>query len=328
MGAVQSGVEAVGKTAEATVKFLDLALSLVKVLTQLAGGIIWVFKVIEQKGLLAGIAALIRMLLGFTITVAVIILGPLFNILFTLFYKYVGPSITALFYTVVLIIIVPVKLAISLFDCALGGRLRFLEFSHDSPDAWWQRAGYERGNRYARFVLSWLPCCKGYLPSASGIACVCEPSDMPRCSPGTLLVRHYLWGSFRDWGRKLPERNAEALKRFRSMCAREYASVFRDPTFGKYARDLVESLILARSAVFSKVADIDELATYASWTTRAAGGRVVIESDNDVTHTCEIATDVMPWWPLIMLSSSVAVAAVIAWRVHGSRLLLLSHRRG
>ena len=321
MGGVKSTLKAVDR-------FIDVGLNLLGVIKELVVGIVWVFEVIKEKGLVAGVATLIRLFMGFLISVAVLILGPLFERLFTLFFKYIGPAVTTMFYTVVLVVIIPIKLVISLLDCALGGRLRFLEYSHDSPDAWWQRAGYERGNRYARFVVPWFPCCKGYLPSASGMICACEHTDLPSCSPGTLLVRHYMWGSFCDWGRKLPERNVEALKRFRSMCAREYASVFRDPKFGKYARDLVECLILARTAVFSKLTDIDELATYASWTTRAAGGRVVLESDNAMIDAVDIDTGTMPWWPLIMLSCSFVVAAVFAWRVHGPHLISISRRHG
>ena len=278
--------------------------------------VIWVFGVIKKNGALAGVSALLQILLGFIMRVFIVMFGPLIRTVLTLLLLYIGPVLMTLFHTLIFVVAVLLKLVIGIMDCVLGGRLRFLSYAHESPDAWWQRAGYERGNRYSRFAVSWMPCGKGYMPS--GMVCACEPTDMPHCSPAALLVRRYVWGSFREWGRTLPARNAEALKRFRSMCAREYASAFQDQRPGRYARDLVECLIVARDVVFDGVKGVDELATYASWVTGASGGRVVLGS-NDHLPTPTIATSsTMPWWPLLMLACSVAVASVIIGKAHGS----------
>jgi hypothetical protein len=114
------------------------------------------------------------------------------------------------------------------------------------------------------------------------------------------------------------------------MCAREYASVFRDPKLGKYARDLVECLILARGAVLSKVAGIEELATYASWTTRAAGGRVVVNFDEHITEATKSDTlkIPIPMWPVLMISCSAIVGAVVAWKAHAPQLMAHLSRYG
>lgn len=308
--------KAVATAASTAASFAEVSTQLMQVGAWMAKQLAGVLNVIQRDGLIAGIAEMIRLAIGFIIKVAAVLLKPLKKSVSAFFLRWIRPIQLTILYTVILVVIVPLKLILAIVDCVLGGRLRFLDYSHEAPDAWWQRAGFECGNRYSRFVICWLPCHKGYLPSMGGSMCACAPADLPRCSPAALLVRHYLWGSFRDWGRKLPNRDAEALKRFRRMCVREYASVFREPGPGKYAQDLVECLILARDAVFSKVTGIDELAMYASWATHAAGGRVLLDdiADNTVNFDKPPNATAIPWWPLIMITSFLAFAIVVAMR--------------
>ena len=318
MGAAASAAKSVLKTAG---KLLDVVMSLLGIVKDLVVGIGRVFNIIQGPGgIVQGLATVLRIFIGFVISCWVLIFGPLLKQIFTLIFRYIGPAVTVSFYTLILVIMVPVKLALALIDCLLKGRLRFLEFEHESPDAWWQRAGYERGNRYSRFVVSWLPCAKGYLPSSSGITCACEPSNLPRHSPASLLVRHYLWGSFRDWGRRLPARDADSLKRFRSLCSREYAEPFRGHDGGKYARDLVECLILARGDIFAKVSDAEEIATYASWATAASGGRMppltgdrTVDAVDDLERRFFLDAPILPM-AMIACSSMVVVTMLMKHR--------------
>ena len=268
---------------------------------------------IAEHGFVAGLSMLTRAFVGLIMKVAVNVLGTLLETLIDAVYLYARPAVTTLWHTVVLVVMVAIRLSIAIADFAGGGWLRHMQYTHDVPDAWWQRAGFERGNRFVRYGPCWYPCARGYIPNFTGTYCRCEDDGMPRRSPASLLMRRYTLGSFREWGRHLPARTTETVKRFQALCVREYAKLFAEDQVGPQTRDLVECLAICCSTLFGRSQKLTDIARYAALSAVSAGGTASARVFRD-KQLEDIVVDrvfVTPWWPRLLISSFLAFVVVL-----------------
>jgi hypothetical protein len=245
-------------------KLIDVFAKSIGSIVQLIGlalkGVEFVASELTRKGLMAGVLALVRVVIGFAIKVVVALFKVVvIDILaFVLVFWY--PIVSTVFLTVVFIVILASKLVIAVADFASEGTLRCLGRTDQDPNAWWKCPGFERGNVFTRNVVAWRPCLNGFVVSDSGVFCERIPMGVPSRSPAALIARCYLTGSFGELGRKVPSRDAASLERYSRLCSREYKRFLNG---NPHIKDFVATIVMCRHAVLKSSPVVEELAHYA-----------------------------------------------------------------
>lgn len=234
---------------------------IVVLLGVLVKGVSHIARELTTKGLLAGIASLVRFVIGFALKVVVALCKGILIDVIAIWLAFWAPVVNGVSLTIIFALDFAAKLCVALADYATDGTVRFLANTDQDPNAWWKKAGFELGNVYRRNVVAWTPCMAGFTVSDSGVFCMKVPSGVPSRSPAALIARRYFRGSFGEFGRILPSRDAASLERYSRLCRSEYK---RSLQADKYAHDLVKTLVLCRLCVLGGGPVMDELSHYAT----------------------------------------------------------------
>lgn len=255
----------VGPMVSVSVKILMVFLNsiddIVMLLFTAMRAVAYIVKALSKGGIIGALVAIIRVAFGMVLKVLVTLMRIIPIGLISKVFAYVFPLLTAVFLTLVFVLILAVQLILAIADYASNGTVRCLSRADQDPDAWWKVPSYERGNIFSRNVLVWRPCMNGFVVSDSSVFCQRIPIGIPTRSPAALLARLYINGSFGELGRKVPRRDAVSLEQYSRLCQLDYKNFLnKEP----YANDLVMTLCMCRYSVLGGGSLVEELAHYAS----------------------------------------------------------------
>ena len=222
-----------------------------------------------KKGVVPGVVAIARIVVGLTIKVAVTLLRVVLTTVITAILVFWYPVLISTFLTLIFGVVLASRVLIAIVDSATGGSLRCLNRTDQDPNAWWKQAGFELGNVFTRNIVVWRPCFNGYVVSDSGVFCERIDMGVPTRSPTALLARLYFKGSFGEVGRKVPARDPVSLERYTRLCNVPYRSFLNSNPF---VEDLAKTLALCRRTVLGHTAEIEELAHYIGHVDPETGG--------------------------------------------------------
>lgn len=243
-------------------------------LVQLARGINFFASELKRglatgQGVIPGLIALVRVAVGMCMKVGVALGRIILVEVAAAVMTYVWPYVKVVYMTKMFVLVAVAKLLVAIADYFTDGLLRCLGRADHDPQAWWKHVAHEQGNTFWRNLVVFRPCMYGYTVSLGGFFCQRQRSGLPARSPAALIARKYILGSYRDYGRKIPSRDAATLEQYTRLCNREYKR-FQDKNV--FVKDLVTTLAMCRSAVLGRDNTVEELCNYAVGAQRKTSG--------------------------------------------------------
>ena len=211
-----------------------------------------------KRGPVYALIAILRVLLGLALKIALILLRTIIRVALVYILKYWFPVVSTLWLSLVFVVIVLLKSAVAFADYMSNGMMRFVSRTDQHPEAWWKQASFERSNKHTRNIFSWRPCPPSYQVSPTGVFCESGNLGVPAYSPAALIMRYYVTGSYRCWGSRLPNRDVTSQEMYNRLKTREFPSVLAGDS-NKPARELMVMLATCYADALSPASTMREL---------------------------------------------------------------------